>query len=277
MINANQLLRTGVNALTNNAPVLLTAFGAVGVVGTAVLTAKASFAAADRIREAKLEAADAIASSGGVVTDKSYSGLLSTTDKVKLVWPLYISAVSSGVLSCAAIVLSHRISSRRAAVLAAAYALNENKLEEYQDKIKEKFGVKKEKETRDELAQDKVTRDVETATETLIYDPSAGKVWIKDDYSGRYFQSTIEDINRAVNEINREVLNSMGDSATLSTFYDLIGLETVSTSDHFGWNTTELCEIDWSTCTTPDGKHAVHVFEFVNPPIMNPGDRASFR
>lgn len=276
MINVNQLFKTGVNAMTNNAPVLLTAFGAVGVVGTAVLTGKATFEAADRIREAKLEKAEEIASSGGIVTDESYADLLTTQDKVKLVWPLYIGAVSSGALSCGAIVMSHRISSKRAAVLAAAYALNESKLEEYQEKVKEKFGIKKEKETRDEIAQDKVTHDVETGAAKL-YDTSGGKVWLKDEYTGRYFQGSIEDINRAVNEINREVINSMSSSVTLSAFYDLIELEHVSTSDHFGWNTNELCEIEWSTCTTPDGKQAVHVFEFVNPPIMNPGDNASFR
>ena len=266
MINVNQLFRTGVNALTNNSPAILTAFGAVGVVGTAVLTAKASFEAAQKIADAEF-------------VNKQENGFeatpLTKQDKVKLVWPLYISAVSSGALSCGAIVMSHRISSRRAAVLAAAYALNENKLEEYQDKIKEKFGVKKEKETRDELAQDKVTRDVETGT--LVLDPNEGRVMLKDEYSGRYFYGQIEDVNRAVNELNREIINSMGGSTSLSNFYDLIGLEHVSTSDHFGWNTDELCEIDWSTCTTPDGTKAVHVFDFVNPPILNPGDRNSFR
>lgn len=267
MINVHQMTRVAMNGLTSNAPTILTAFGAVGVIGTAVLTAKASFEAAKKISDAEF-------------VRKQEDGFdaepFTKAEKIKLVWPLYIGAISSGAVSCAAIVLSHRISSRRAAVLAAAYALNESKLEEYQDKIKEKFGVKKEKEARDELAQEKVTHDIETGA-AKIYDPSAGKVWIKDEYTGRYFQSTIEDINKAVNDINREIINSMGSSATLSAFYDLIELEHVSTSDHFGWNTNELCEIDWSTTTTPDGKVAVHVFEFVNPPILNPGDSHSFR
>lgn len=267
MINVNQLMRAGLTGLTNNAPAILTAFGAVGVVGTAVLTGKATFEAADRIREAEQEKSLALTGQEDNVFQ------LTKTEKVKLVWPLYIGAVSSGVLSCGAIVMSHRISSKRAAVLAAAYALNESKLEEYQDKVREKFGVKKEKEARDEIAQDRVNRDHEDGT--LIFDPLAGKMILKDEYSGRYFYSTIEDVNRAVNEINALILRE--DSATLSEFYTAIELETVSTSDHVGWNTNERLEIDWSTCTTPDGKQAVHVFDFVNPPIINPGASNSFR
>lgn len=263
MLNVNQLLRTGVNALSNNAPAILTAFGAVGVVGTAVLTAKASFEAADRIREAenkiRLEPREP----------------LTKSEKIKLVWPLYIQATGSGVLSVGAIVMSHRISSRRAAVLAAAYAMNEKKLEEYQEKVKEKFGLAKEKDTRDEIVKDRVAREYQE--NQVVFHPLEGKVIIRDDYSGRYFWSTVEDVNRAVNEINHEIIMSINGSATVSDFYDILGLEHVSTSDHFGWNTNERLEIDWSTTTTPDGKTAVHSYEFVNPPIMNPGSNASFR
>lgn len=263
MINVNQLLRTGVNALSNNAPAILTAFGAVGVVGTAVLTAKASFEAADRIREAEnkisLEPREP----------------LTKTEKIKLVWPLYIQATGSGVLSVGAIVMSHRISSRRAAVLAAAYAMNEKKLEEYQEKVKEKFGLTKEKDVRDDIAKDRVAKDYQESQ--VIFHPLEGKVIVRDDYSGRYFWSSVEDVNRAVNEINHEIIMSVGGAATVSDFYDLLDLDHVSTSDYFGWNTTDRLEIEWSTTTTPDGKTAVHSFEFVNPPIMNPGSNASFR
>lgn len=273
MINVNQLFKTGVNALTNNSPAILTAFGAVGVVGTAVLTAKASFEAADRIREAKLEAAEEVVQEGGTITDESYSALLTTQDKVKLVWPLYISAVSSGVLSCGAIVMSHRISSRRAAMLAAAYALNESKLEEYQDKVKEKLGIKKEKDLREELTQDKVDRDYREGE--VLLDPNGGKVLIREDYTGRFFWSNIETINRAVNEINATILKER--SARISDFYDLIGLSHVSTSDYFGWTENERLELEWNTCTTPDGTMAVHSFEYVNHPVMNPEREATFR
>lgn len=267
MIDINNLFKTGVNVLSDNAPALLTAFGAVGAVTTAVLTGKASFEAAHKIVEA--EVGRSLEKTGQA--DNHFP--LTNTEKVKLVWPLYISAVSSGVLTCGAIVMAHRVSSRRAAVIAAAYALNEGKLEEYQEKVKEKFGVKKEKELRDDLVADAVERDYDEGT--VIFSPLDGKVLIRDDYSGRFFYGTIEEVNRAVNEVNHQII--MDDSVTLSEFYGRIGLESVSTSDYFGWNTSERCEIDWSTTTTPDGATPVHSFAFVNPPIMNPGRNDSFR
>lgn len=260
--NIGNMFKPASRFLNDNAPAILTAFGVAGVVGTAVLTGKASFEAADRIREAQIDRN----------IQQGVNTPLTKTEKVQLVWPLYIAAVSSGTLSCGAIFMSHRISSRRAAVLAAAYALNQDRLEEYQDKVKEKFGVKKEKDARDELAQDKVNREYDS--NQAIFSPLDGKVCMREDYTGRYFWSTREIVDSAVNEINHHINTER--SARLSDFYDLLGLDHVSTSDYFGFTGNDRLEIDWSTCTTPDGKIAVHSFEYVNHPVMNPEREASF-
>lgn len=244
------LIQTGVRTLNTNAPVILTAFGAVGVTTTAVLAARASFEAARRITIAEIE-------EGRVFTKQ---------EKVKLVWPLYIGAVSSGVVTTAAVVLSHRVSARRAAALAAAYTMSNDRLEEYQEKIKEKLGVKKEKDARDELTQDRVNRDHKDGA--VIFSPLDGKVMIKEDYTGRTFWSSIDEINKAVNEVNAQI-NKEG-SVRVSDFYDTLGLEHVATSDYFGWTHDDRLELEWSTATTPDKQHAIHVFEYVNHPVMNP-------
>ncbi len=271
-INVNQLAKNGIAALTNNAPVLLTAFGAAGVVGTAVLTAKATFHASDLIREAALQEYE----EGEMVTSEELRQTFTNVEKAKIVWPLYITPAVSGSLSVAAIVMSHRISSKRAAMLAAAYALNEKRIEEYQDKIKEKFGVKKEKEARDELQQEAVTRLFEGGNANdIFFNPLAGKVLIMEAYTGRPFWSKVEDIKAAANEVNVEIANE--NSVRISEFYDRIGLDHTSLSDSFGWNTHERLELDWTTTTSPDGSMAVHVFDYVNPPIMNPGSGAAFR
>lgn len=271
-ININQLAKNGINALTNNAPVLLTAFGAVGVAGTAVLTAKATFHASDLLREAALQEYE----EGEQVTTEELNATFTKMEKAKLVWPLYITPVSTGALSIAAIVMSHRISSKRAAVIAAAYALNEKRIEEYQEKMKEKFGDKKEKAARDEIQQDRVAAMYEGGSANdIFFNPLAGKVLIMEAYTGRPFWSKVEDIKAAANEINVEIANE--NSVRMSEFYDRIGLPHVSTSDYFGWNTNERLELDWTTTTSPDGTQAVHVFDYVNPPIMNPGSGAAFR
>lgn len=270
MINVNNILKPASQFLKVNAPAVLTAFGAVGVVGTAVLTAKASFEAVKRIDEAEIARGLTSIENGG-----HDSPNLTTPEKVKLVWPLYIGAVSSGVLSCGAIVMSHRISSRRAAMLAAAYALNEGKLEEYQDKIKEKFGVKKEREARTELKQDQINRDFDNAE--YINHPLDGLVLMREDYTGRFFYSTVELVNKAVNEVNAQIFKQ--GSVRISDFYDCLKISHVSTSDYFGWTKEDPLELEWDTCTTPDGSEAVHCFEYKNHPVQDPEREAgrSFR
>lgn len=270
MINVNAWLKTGINALSDNAPALLTAFGAVGVVGTAVLTGKASFEAAKKI-------ADIESVSNMKREANEERVVLSNSEKFKLVWPLYIGPFSSGVLSCGAIVMAHRISSKRAAVLAAAYALNQDKLEEYQDKVKEKFGIKKEKEARDELRQDRVNRDFDHAEVLLFEDDN--KVLMREEYTGRFFYANIEDVNRAANEINAHILDphNQDHSAKLGMFHRRIGLSEVATSDTFGWTRDEPLVLDWSTCVTPDGTQAVHTFDYGNQPVMHPERGAAFR
>lgn len=277
MFSITNLVRPATNFVSDNAPALLTAFGAVGTVGTAVLAGKASFEAADKLREARLEAAAEKARKGDVVTDKDYADLqLSKTEAVKVVWPLYVPAVTTGTVTVAAIILSHRISSRRAAVLAAAYALNEGKLEEYQDKIREKFGDKKEKEARNELAQDRINRDWDGNAEVVV-SPFDNQVLIREEYTGRFFWSTIEDVNKAVNEVNLELMRSKDRAIRMSDLHRRLGLSTVSLSDCLGWTVEEPCEIEWGTCTTPDGTQAVHTFEYANRPVMDPEREASFR
>lgn len=254
------LLKTGTQFANTNAPALLTAFGTVGAITTAVLAGKASFEAAQKIANA-----ESVANMKREAGDERVH--LDKTERIKLVWPLYISAVTSGVLTCGAIVLSHRISSKRAVALAAAYAVSENKLEEYQDKIKEKFGIKEEKKARDEIAQDRVNKLGDAGF--AFANPMTGKVWIMEAYTGRPFLSTVEDVKHAVNEVNAVLAGPEG-SVRLSDFYDLIGLEHVSLSDYFGFTKHDRLELDWSTTTSPDGSLAVHVFDYVNHPVQDP-------
>ena len=56
-----------------------------------------------------------------------------------------------------------------------------------------------------------------------------GEVLCYDMSSGRYFQSTIEDIKRAENRVNKDLIHFM--SASLSMFYEEIGLPPTSYSD----------------------------------------------
>lgn len=273
MFQPSALFKTGMHFVNENAPAILTAFGAIGVVGTAVLTGKASYEACNVIGEAQYEHNQ---------EEKSHD--FTNMEKAKLVWTLYIPAVTTGTVSIAAIVMSHRISSKRIAVLAAAYAMSEDKRKEYEEKIREKFGIKKEGEARDEMAQARVTQDFADGEPQALFTPMDGLVLIKEEYTRTYFWSTLEKVNQAVNMVNAE-MNAETDPkkkfATMDDFYKKLGLENTSMSHAFGWTAEDYLSIEWHTCTTPDGKTAVHSFEYVGGPVMNPSraaaDEASFR
>jgi hypothetical protein len=273
MINVNNMLKPATQFLSTNAPAIFTAFGAVGVVGTAVLTAKATFEAADILRDARLELAEDYVREHGPLTDADYDAVQVTkVDAFKLVWLNYLPAVTTGAVSITAIVMSHRISSKRAAVLAAAYALNEGKLEEYQEKVKEKFGIKKAGEVDSAINQDQINRISDAGFQWA--DPTMGKVWIVEAYTGRPFLSTVEDIKQAANKIGAEINREK--SARLSEFYDAAKIEHTDASDYLGWNKTEPLELTWDVGTSPDGSIPVHIFKYLNHPVLNPGD-ASFQ
>lgn len=269
MLNASLVIKSITKSAEHNAPAILTAFGAVGSIGTAVLAGKASFSACGKIRD-EIDIRVEQVEHGDPTVDPE----LTRREKIELVWPLYIPAVTTGAVTVGAIVMSHRVSSKRAAAYAAAYVLSEGRLEEYQDKIQEKLGINKEKAARTEIHQETVNK-LHVDDGFAFADPTAGLVWIMEAHTGRPFMSTVEKVNWAVNQVNAHINDEK--SCKVSTFYDLVGLEHVTTSDYFGWNKSDPLSLDWSTTTSPNGALAVHVFEYINNPVIDPERDASFR
>lgn len=239
--------------MTENASTILTAGGVVGTVTTAVLTGKASYRASEIIHEQELE----------ILAEAPEAEVhLSKTDKVKLVWPLFIPPVLIGTATVGSIVAANMVSAKRAAALAAAYGISENKLKEYKEKVLEKVGPNKERAVRDELAQDYVN-DNPPSKEVIIL--AGGDVLCLDRMTGRYFRSTVENLKKAENAVNQELFNHQ--YASLSFFYDEVGLPPTSFSDDVGWNMaqTGVLELQFSTVMSPDEQPCVAV-DFTNPP-----------
>jgi hypothetical protein len=243
--------------LTDNASSILTAVGVAGTVATGVLTAKATFKAAELIQEIETLRDDHRNENG--LDDENYP--MTKTEKVKLVWPQYIPPVLVATATIGSIVAANMMSAKRAAALAAAYGLSERNLREYKDKVTEKLGVGKEKALRDEIAQDRVTEN--PPKEVIII--TNGDVLCYDMLTGRYFQSTVENIKKAENRINQELFNHQ--YASLSMFYEEIGLQPTNFTDEVGWNTfqTGALEVRFSTTTSPDDRPCIAI-DFNNPP-----------
>jgi len=232
--------------VTQNASGLLTAGGVIGVVATAVLTARASFKAAAIIRE-KVAIREVVARE----QDMDNAEDMTKTEMMLAVWPQYIPPAVMGVGTVASIVLANRASAKRVAALAAAYSISESRLQEYKDKVTQKLGLNKERAVRDEIAQDRVNKNP-PSREVIIL--GSGDVLCFESLTGRYFHSSVEAIKRAENKIHTELFQTQ--FASLSEFFDEIGLERTTFSDYMGWNTVTMdpFEVRFSTTMTPDSR-----------------------
>lgn len=242
--------------VTDNSPLILTALGVTGTVTTAVLTAKGTFQAAEAIEDEKNSRLIRKTDADGIPLPE-----FDTTAKAKFVWKCYIPAAGSLVLTVACIVTANRIGVRRTAALAAAFSLAEKGWAEYQEKIVDTIGAAKEQKARDAIVQNQIAKDP-PSTETIII-TGQGDVLCRDGYSGRYFESTVDKVNAAVNQINYDV-NSQG-YASLSDLYYLLGLPRTDVSEEVGWN-GELMRVDWTAAVTEDMKPCMN-FSFHVVPI----------
>lgn len=243
----NSVIKRLEKLASDNSPLILTAIGVTGTITTAVLTGRAAFKAAEILHDDEL------------TSPNVYEQTVKT--KVALTWKLYIPAIGTGVLTVTCIVLANHIGTRRAAALAAAYSVSERAFAEYKDKVVEKLGEKKELAVRDEIAQDRVNNNPIGSREVVI--TGNGDVLCYDSISGRYFQSNVEALRKAQNDINAVILSDM--YASLYDFYDIIGIPTTPYSNEVGWNVDTLLNLSFSTVMSTDGRPCVSLDYTVYP------------
>lgn len=244
----------------DNSVLLLTGAGSAGVVSTAYLSHRAGFKAAEIIAREQQACYDDAERSDGL----RGIHILTKQDKVKLVWPLYIPPATVGVSTIAAIVFSNRVASKQIAALTIASGLSERALQEYKTKVIEKLGESKDVAVRESIAQDKVDKTPVNTREVIL--AGTGEVLCFDIYSGRYFQSSVEEIKKAENTINFNIINHS--YASLSSFYDEIGLPPTGVSDDVGWNLDNQLVVSFTTTMSSTDKPCIAI-DFAAHPQPN--------
>jgi hypothetical protein len=230
--------------------------GVTGTLTTAYLTGRASFKAA-AILEA--EQSDAF---GSDFRERNVG--YSTKDKARIVWPHYIPAIGVGATTITSILLANQIASKKIAALAVASGISERAFQEYKAKVVEKLGETKEMGVRDQIAQERVDKHPIGTREIIL--AGTGEVLCFDMLTGRYFQSTIEDIKKAENKVNYDIFHHM--YASLSSFYQEVGLPPTGYSDTVGWNSNTLLEVQFSTTLSTDQRPCVAV-NFATLPVVD--------
>jgi hypothetical protein len=158
------------------------------------------------------------------------------------------------------IILANQIGTRRAAAMAAAYAVSERAFVEYKEEVKRKFGTIKEQSVRDDLAQQQVNNHPVENRQVII---AGGNVLCYEPFTDRYFHSDMETIKKAQNDLNYRINSNY--YASLSDLYDLLGLPRTTYSDEVGWNSDKQLEIDFSTTLATDGRPCLAITYRVEP------------
>lgn len=243
-MNFNTLINRSVKLLRDNSPTILTSLGVSGTITTAYLAAKASFKASEAVRIEQIRLDSYI---------KSHP--LEMKEKAKLVWKLYIPTGVSGVLTIGCIIGGAKAGSKRTAAAYSLMAVSEKAFTEYKEKVVEQLGDKKEKAIRDEIAQDRVTKNPNQGI-VVVGD---GEVLCYEQHTGRYFRSDMETLRKAVNIVNAKMVRET--EASLSDFYHEVGLSNTSYSDRTGWQSCRLLELSFSTTLSDDQRPCI-AFEY---------------
>lgn len=217
----NNLVQASKGFIKRNASTILTCVGSAGVVATAVMAVKATpkaLAVIEKSEEAKGEK-------------------LTKTETIKVAAPAYIPTILMGTATIACIFGANVLNQRKQAALMSAYALLDSSYKEYREKVEELYG-----EGADAYVKEEITKD---HYEEGKYSLEDNKKLYYDDYSGRYFEATSEDILRAENYVNRTLSDTAG--VFLNEFYEHVGLETTDYGDYMGWSSCEMYDTCWSS------------------------------
>lgn len=238
-LNLAGVVKSVRTTISKHSPEILTGLGITGMITTTVLAVKATPKALKLIEEAEREKQEP----------------LTKAEKVKACWKCYIPATTSGIFSAACLIGANSVNARRNAALATAYKISEKALTEYQEKVTETIGEKKEKTIREKIDKDHIERNPVSKNEVLI--AKGGDTLCYDSLSGRYFKSEIEAIRRAENTLNKRILSDICGSLSLNEFYDEIGLDHIDIGYEMGWNVNNLIDIRISSHIADDDRPCV--------------------
>lgn len=221
-----------VKGLKGKESLILTSLGVLGVIGTGVSAALATPKALEVLEKKEDEDFERLLEEyepgASLVFDKD-DGLfdnytMPTWRKALIIAPYYIPTVliAAGTITC--IVSSYVNSVKTQKSLVAAYTLLDSTYKAYRETNIELSGVEYDHQIRKSIAYGQFEDILVFDGETLFY----------DEYSGRYFKSTIADVKDAEYKLNRNF--ALRGYCELNEFYEMLGIEPTDYGHTIGWN-----------------------------------------
>lgn len=181
---------------------------------------------------------------------------LTKEQRIKIYAKIYAPPAIAILATGACIVGAHSISVKRESSLLLAYEGTRSMYDRYRASVQDRLGPGEK-----QIAEKAASKAQPIPHETIVY--GEGDCLFYDAYSGRYFKSTVNKIDRVVNELNYTLLREM--CVSLNEFYAGIGLDGISLGDQLGWNEQRQIEVHYGAKVSEEGK-AVVVVDFVVEP-----------
>lgn len=208
--------------LKRHSPEILTCIGSIGVVATAVLTAKATIKATELLNEAEI--------------DKRED--LTVTETIMVAGPSYIPAILTGAATIACIFGANVLNRQQQAMLASAYMFLDRSYKDFQKKAKELYGDNADQKIREELVKEKAkTFDLCTS----VAPPYEGNnLTFYEEHYGKFFERNMIEVQEAAYLLNRKL--AMEGEANLNDFFEFLGLPEQEIGDALGWSQEGICD-----------------------------------
>lgn len=216
----NKLLMSSKRFVKRNASTILTCAGGAGVIATSIMAVKATPKALYLLEVAREEKGED----------------LTKFESVQVAGPVYIPAILTGAATIACIFGANALNKRQQAALMSAYALLDNSYKEYNKKVIDLYGGQADEKIRGEISKDRYDR-----TDITVQDDQQ---LFYDEFSGRYFESTIANVIKAEYKLNKKL--TMLDGAYLNEFYEFLGIPTTDYGDYLGWSASVMYDMYWN-------------------------------
>jgi hypothetical protein len=260
--------------VSKNSPVILTGLGTVGVLTTVIFAVRATPKAIGLLDDA---ASDKFSET--VQSDESYYSwigshhpefevtpyfdVLEPTEILKATWKVYLPVAILGGLSIACFIGSARVSTVRNAALASAYSLADKTLRDYQEKVVDIIGDKKNEKIRDAISDERAHEIDVPDDRSLIVPSGNGKILCCDSLTKQFFMSDMETIRTAMNDFNQNLLTAY--TMDLNDWYMALGIPSVEIGEILGWNADALLDIHFGSGIAKNGEPCIMLDYYTVP------------
>ena len=223
-LNLNHLVSKSKLYVKRSTPTILTVACSIGTVVSVVMAVKATPKALKIIEEASEEK----------------KRPLTKFEIINVAGPSYIPTAIVGISTIAGMVCLNIINKKQQASLIGGYGLLRNSYQRYKKSAIEVYGDDADSNITKHTARDMYL----SADGECLYNPDTDnpveKALFFDEYSERYFTSTLTAVTNAQYHINRNL--ALKGYVSINEFYEFLGLDIIESGYDYGWCMYDMAE-----------------------------------